>query len=125
MLSVQNLIEKAVVEKERFITVKIEQMDGEIKLRIPFAKEIEEIKEKNKGNSKLMVCDLIYNCCEEPRLNDNKLLEHFSCKEVPCEVVAKIFGDIITANIAEIILDEKAKESSVTKIKNKIDAAKN
>lgn len=35
MLSIQDLIEKAYKREEKYITVKVERMGGEIKLRVP------------------------------------------------------------------------------------------
>lgn len=125
MLDIKGLIEKAVKEKERFITVRIEQMDDEIKLRVPFTSEIEEIREKHQGKFADMMYDLVYNCCEEPKLNSNELLNHFDCKNTPYEVVNKIFGQGISEGIANILLDEKAKENEVRKLNKKIEAVKN
>ncbi len=39
MLNIQDLIEKAYKREEKYITIKIEKMDGEIKLRVPFSEE--------------------------------------------------------------------------------------
>lgn len=125
MLNIKELIEKAVKEKERFVTVRIEQMDGEIKLRIPFSKELDELREKHKGKYDDMMYDLIYNCCEEPRLNSDELLNHFQCKDIPYKVVEKVFGQGISESIANIILDEKSKENSVKILQNKADEIKN
>lgn len=125
MLDIKGLIEKAVKEKERFITVRIEQMDDEIKLRVPFTSEIEEIREKHQGKFADMMYDLVYNCCEEPKLNSGELLNHFDCKNTPYEVVNKIFGQGISEGIANILLDEKAKENEVRKLNKKIEAVKN
>ena len=125
MLNIKELIEKAVKEKERFVIVRIEQMDGEIKLRIPFSKELEELREKHKGKYDDMMYDLIYNCCEEPRLNSDELLNHFQCKDIPYKVVEKVFGRGISESIANIILDEKSKENSVKIWNNKVDEIKN
>lgn len=125
MLNIKELIEKAVKEKERFVTVRIEQMDGEIKLRIPFSKELDELREKHKGKYDDMMYDLIYICCEEPRLNSDELLNHFQCKDIPYKVVEKVFGQGISESIANIILDEKSKENSVKIWNNKTDEIKN
>ena len=105
MLNIDDLIKKAIKEEDRYITARIEKMDGEIKLRIPPTKEIDELKEKHTGNYEALMFDLVYNCCASPALNDNKLLEHFNCKDIPYMVVEKIFGLGITINLAELILD--------------------
>ena len=125
MLSIQDLINKAVREEDRFINVSIEKMEGEIKLRIPPTKEIDELKEKHQGNYEGLMFDLVYNCCAEPALNDNRLLEIFNCKDIPYMVVEKVFGLGIASNIAELILDEKNAENSIKKIDKKVDTIKN
>lgn len=125
MLNIKELIEKAVKEKERFVTVRIEQMDGEIKLRIPFSKELNELIEKHKGKYDDMMSDLVYSCCEEPKLNSDDLLNHFQCKDIPYKVVEKVFSQGIVSNIANIILDEKSKENSVKILNNKVAEIKN
>lgn len=125
MLSIQDLINKAVKEEDRFINVSIEKMKGEIKLRIPPTKEIDELKEKHIKDYEELMFDLVYNCCAEPALNDNKLLEHFNCKDTPYMVVEKVFGLGIASNLAEFVLDEKNAENSIKKVDTKVDAIKN
>ncbi len=121
MLSIQDLIEKAYKREEKYITVKIEKMEGEIKLRVPFSEEIHEIRQKYKDYS-TMASDLVYSSCVEPKLNDEKLIQHFKCKDNPCDVVDKIFGFDVKLGIADILLEENSKD--ISKIE-KTDTIKN
>lgn len=120
MLSIQELINNAYKREEKFITVKIERMNGEIKLRIPSSQELYEIKEKYKDYSE-MASNIVYSSCIEPKLNDERLIQHFECKATPHNVVDKVFGFDTKLAIAEIIFDKiekETKESKVEIIKN-------
>ena len=121
MLSIQDLIEKSTKKENRYITIRIEKMNGEIKLRVPTSKEIYEIKDKYKDFSDL-ASELVYISCVEPKLNDERLIQHFKCKENPITVVEKVFGFEEKLQIADILLEENSKD--VSKIE-KVDTIKN
>lgn len=121
MLSIQDLIEKAYKREDKYITVKIERMGGEIKLRVPSSEELYELKEKHKDYA-VMASDLVYSSCVEPKLNDERLIQHFKCKNNPCDVVDKVFGFDGKLSIADILLDEIKAETNTT---NKVELIKN
>ena len=121
MLSIQDLIEKAYKREDKYITVKIERMGGEIKLRVPSSEEIYEAKDKYENFSDL-ASELLYISCVEPKLNDERLIQHFKCKNNPCDVVDKVFGFDGKLSIADILLDEIKAETNTT---NKIELIKN
>lgn len=121
MLSIQELINNAYKREEKFITVKIERMNGEIKLRIPSSQELYEIQGKYK-NFYDLASELVYTSCIEPKLNEEKLIQYFKCKNNPIDIVDKIFKFEEKLQIANIILMENSKNISEVK---KVDAIKN
>lgn len=122
MLSIQDLINNQFKEEEKFITVRIERMNGEIKLRVPTALEIDEYKIKHKGNYEKIAEDLVYNNCIEPKLNDDKLLETLKCKNVPIEIVEKVFGYGVKIQLSDLLIDEAMKKYKIAKL---VDTVKN
>ena len=121
MLSIQDLIEKAYKREDKYITVKIERMRGEIKLRVPSSEELYELKEKHKDYA-VMASDLVYSSCVEPKLNDERLIQHFKCKNNPVDVVEKVFGFEEKLQIADILLEESS--SKINEVR-KVDTIKN
>lgn len=121
MLKIQDLIEKSYKKEDKYITVRIERMNGEIKLKVPSSEELYELKEKHKDYA-AMASDLVYSSCVEPRLNDERLIQHFKCKDNPCDVVDKVFGFDGKLGIADILLDEVKAETNTT---NKVELIKN
>ena len=121
MLSIQDLIEKAYKREDKYITVKIERMGGEIKLRVPSSEEIYEAKDKYENFSDL-ASELLYISCVEPKLNDERLIQHFKCKNNPVDVVEKVFGFEEKLQIADILLEESSKKINEVR---KVDTIKN
>ena len=121
MLSVQDLIEKSIKQEDRYITIRVDRMDGEIKLRVPTSKDIYEIRDKYKDFSE-MASELVYISCVEPKLNEERLIQHFKCKDKPVNVVEKIFSFDEKLQIADILLEENSKNSAEVK---KVDIVKN
>ena len=125
MLSIQDLIQKAYQPEERTIKVRIERMGGEIELRVPTSNEIKELREKHKEDYYSVFEELIYNNCINPKLNDNYLLEKFSCKDTPYRVVTTIFGNGTVDNLVNLLLDEVSKPFKIEKVKERIENVKN
>lgn len=125
MLSIEKLIEKQCKSEEREIVIHIDQLDDDIKIRVPFIDELKELLEKHKDNPDNVKYDLIYQNAIEPKLSDEKLLSNFNCKEVPYLVVEKIFGSVVAGNISELMLDERGKDNTVNIVNDKIKTIKN
>lgn len=125
MLSIQDLIQKAYRAEAKIITVKIERMEGEIELRVPTPEEIKELREKHKNNYNDAFQELIFTSCINPKLNDDKLLNHFNCKETPYKVVTEIFGEKGVDNLVNLILDESSKPFDVKRVERVVQRVKN
>ncbi len=125
MLSVQDLIKKQCRREDKEIEIRIEQLDGSIKCRVPFMEEFKDLVEKHKEDTKGAMLEYVYLNVVEPRLNDNALIEHFNCKEKPYEIVEKIFTSDVASNIADILIDIREKESSVSVVNKQIEKIKN
>ena len=125
MLSIEKLIEKQCKSEEKTIVIHIDQLGDDVKIRVPFMEEFKELLEKHKDNQANVKFDLVYQNMIEPKLNDDKLLTHFNCKDKPYLVVERIFGGAISDNISALILDEREKDNTVKIVNDKIDAVKN
>ncbi|MGL4247367.1 MAG: phage tail assembly chaperone [Lactococcus garvieae] len=115
MLTIQDLINKGHKEVEKTITIEIAEMKGDIKIRIPNLKELEEMREKHGEDYNNMASDIIYNCCIEPKLTNDEILSHYNCMATPYQVVDKIFGETTKAGIATIVMEEIDVKSKVKK----------
>lgn len=138
MLSIQDLIQKAYKPQERNIIVKIERMGGEIELRVPFLNEWSELREKHQKALNLkpgdnipdsiyndVMLELVYVNSINPKLNGDKLLEHFNCKEKPYLVVKEIFGEVTAYSLANLLLENREADNNISLVNKMADEVKN
>lgn len=116
MLSIQELIKNRIKTDEKFVVLKIDKMGGDIKVRVPFADELNELNIRFNGNLSEMANSLIYENCIEPKLNDEVLIQTLKCKDDPKRVVEEVFGNVIKYQLVEKITDEIEQENFVEKV---------
>lgn len=138
MLSIDDLVKKAYKPEEKTITVKIERMNGEIELRVPFLNEWAELREKHQKALNLkegekvpdtlyndVMLELVYINSVNPKLNDDKLIEHFNCKDKPYMVVKEVFGEEIAYSLANLLIENREADSNIYLVKKMADEVKN
>lgn len=122
IVTLNNLLEKSKEWEENLkkeITITVERLEGDIKLRKLSTMEYLDIIQ---SNSKDKDAEALYNCCVEPNLSSDEVLTAFGCKDNPEGVVDKIFTRAEKMELSKIILAESgiSGENVITKAKDDI-----
>lgn len=106
ILTLNNLLEKSKewdknLKKDLIVTV--ERLGGDVKLKKISKFEYFDIIE---SDFKDKDAELLYNCCIDPKLSSDEVLNSFDCRDNPEEVVNKIFTHAEKTELAELVLKE-------------------
>ena len=116
LLTINDIMNKHIEEDTEVLTLNIEKMGGDIKVKVPSVFDLQEIKLANGDNYSTIADIIIFENCIEPKINNDILIEKYNCKQDPKKVVGKIFGDKIKLQILEKIMDEATDEEMVKKV---------
>lgn len=103
LISINDLImhsKKIENDKKDKIKLKINELDGEMIFRKLTFEEFLEIKGPKSDD------EIIYNCCLEPNLKSDELINKLGCGDNPIDVVEKIFTRATIYKISLEILNK-------------------
>lgn len=122
VVTVKKLLEKSKEWEEnlnKVINITVERLEGDIKVKkLSKVEYLDILQSKSKDKDS----ETIYNCCVEPNLLSDEILNAFDCKDDPESIVDKIFTHAEKTQLVKIILKESgiSGENIVTKIADDI-----
>ncbi|MGL5051887.1 MAG: hypothetical protein ACRC6E_14845 [Fusobacteriaceae bacterium] len=105
--------------KQRTIKMEVEELGGEIVLKVPNFSELMEVLEKQ--TTELEKADeIIYYNTLEPNFSDDKLITELKCNNNPQKVVSKVLSEDSRMKISTLLMKVVTENTSYVKVVGEI-----
>lgn len=122
IVTIEDLLrnKKKLEEKaERTLKIEVEELGGEIVVRVPGVAEMMETLEKNVSSME-QAKEIVYYNMVTPNLKDDILITNLKCSSNPIKVVEKVMSEDSIMKISTLIMQEAMGKTSIVKIVDEI-----